>query len=95
MNSPLELGGGRIVAYAALESGRPTGATIHTTPESVVHMPCGLVICKIRGESGWFLFHCDKQWNVLADSWHTSEAEARSQAEFEYEGVSAVWRHPE
>ena len=43
-------------------------------------------------ETGVFLFHCDREWQVLADTWHSSVTEAKAQAEFEYSGVSKVWK---
>lgn len=51
----------------------------------------GLAICRYNGDPGFYLFYCDDQWNVLADTWHDSLAAARSQAEFEYEGVADTW----
>ena len=92
MNPPLVIGGSRVVAYAVLKNVRPTGATVHAKPDGVIAAPYGIAVCGCPDEGGWFLFRCDKEWNVLADTWHSSEAEAKSQAEFEYEGVTAVWR---
>lgn len=43
-------------------------------------------------ETGVFLFYCDREWQVLADTWHSSVTEAKAQAEFEYAGVSKVWK---
>jgi hypothetical protein len=41
------------------------------------------------------LFGCDKEWHHITDTWHESLEEAKRQAEFEYEGVSATWRNTE
>ena len=44
------------------------------------------------GETGVFLFYCDREWHVLADTWHSSVNDAKTQAEFEYAGISKVWK---
>jgi len=44
------------------------------------------------GEAGVYLFYCDREWQVLADTWHPSVKNAKAQAEFEYEGISKLWK---
>jgi hypothetical protein len=91
---PAEIGGGRVVAYTFLNGTTATGATVHMAANDVTPMPHGLVVCRCENEGGWYLFYCDEQWNVLTDTWHMSEADAKSQAEFEFTGVSALWITP-
>ena len=91
--TPTELGGAKVVAYAILENIRHSGATVHSTPDGVLPPPRALAICQQQGDKGWYLFHCDGHWNVLADTFHLSEAEAKDQAEFEFNGVGKLWRH--
>jgi hypothetical protein len=47
----------------------------------------------VAGEAGIYLFYCDDQWQVLADTWHPSVNNAKAQAEFEYEGISELWKN--
>ena len=89
--TPSELDGFKVLATAVLsEAVRPTGATIHRGPDGIVSPASGLAI--VMSETGVFLFHCDREWQVLADTWHSSVTEAKAQAEFEYAGVSKVWK---
>ena len=55
-------------------------------------VPPASALAIVMGETGVFLFYCDREWQVLADTWHSSVAEAKAQAEFEYAGVSKVWK---
>lgn len=43
-----------------------------------------------KGES-YYLMRFNDKWEFITDTWHESLAEARSQAEFEYSGVSGTW----
>ncbi len=51
----------------------------------------GLAICQYAGEDAFYLFGCDANWNATTDTCHRTVAEAKQQAEFEYEGVSHTW----
>ena len=88
--APPELDGSKVVATAVVsEAVRATGATIHRGPDGVVSPASALAI--VMSETGVFLFHCDREWQVLADTWHPSVTEAKAQAEWEYAGISKVW----
>jgi hypothetical protein len=53
----------------------------------------GLAICVYEtGDEGFYLFYCDEEWRVVTDTWHETLEDAKSQAEFEYEGVNESWR---
>ena len=51
----------------------------------------GLAICQYEGETAYYLFGCDDEWNTVTDTWHEALEGALEQAEFEYEGVSRTW----
>ena len=51
----------------------------------------GLMICFNEHEQAYYLYGCDEDWKTVTDTWHTSLADAKDQAEFEYEGVSRTW----
>jgi hypothetical protein len=93
-NPPYEFNGARVVMFAHVGGIKPSGSTIHRTPNGVLPPPRGLAICQNLNDHGWYLFYCDGQWNILADTFHTSEAEAKQQAEFEFHGVGTLWRNP-
>src|SRR5437660_1050140 len=90
---PTQLDGARVVTFAVLEGVTPTGRTVHRSESGVLPPPRALAICQYADANGWYLFYCDGHWNVLTDTWHNSEAEAKQQAEFEFEGVGPLWRH--
>jgi hypothetical protein len=51
----------------------------------------GLAICQYRGDSSFYLFGCNANWEPITDTCHLSLEEAKQQAEFEYEGISRTW----
>lgn len=67
---------------------RPTGNCRHIVPSVVEGAAGGLAIGRYAGETAYYLFGCDAEWNTLTDTWHETLEDALSQAEPEYEGVS-------
>ena len=53
----------------------------------------GLANCQPPGSRKFYLFGCDDDWNVVTDTWHQTLADAKEQAEFEYEGISNTWSY--
>lgn len=47
-----------------------------------------LAIARYDNSSDIYLFYCDEQWEVVADTCHASVQEAIAQAEFEFTDVS-------
>lgn len=90
---PSVLGGAKVLRIARVSRlvGAHTGKTRHT----VVGEPMGafpnLAIAQYDGDAGFYLFYCDGAWAVVTDTWHATLADAESQAEFEYAGVSSIW----
>jgi len=89
--APTELDGARVLFAAILGPGvRPTGRTRHiAVGEPIEAVEC-LLICE-EPNNGLFVYYCDAQWRVLADTWHASVADAMAQAEFEFAGVRDHW----
>lgn len=91
-SAPSEFDGAKVIATAVVdETVRPTGGTIHRGPDGVIPSASALAI--VEGETGIFLLYCDREWQVLADTWHVSVSDAKAQAEFEYDGISRVWKN--
>lgn len=89
--APAELDGAKVIAAAVVdETVRATGGTVHRGPDGVIPQACALAI--VASEVSVYLFHCDREWQVLADTWHPSVSEAKAQAEFEYAGISKLWK---
>lgn len=89
--APTELEGAKVIATAVVdETVRASRATIHRGPDGVIPPASALAI--VESEVSVYLFHCDREWQVLADTWHTSASEAKAQAEFEYAGISKLWK---
>jgi len=93
MNKPPEtLDGARVLAFASIDdSVVPTRNTIHRVGGEVVPPAVGLAIAQFQGIGEFYLFHCDADWRVVADTCHPTRESAGAQAEFEYRGVSARW----
>jgi hypothetical protein len=91
-SAPREIGGLPVLWFSPIDGRhRPTGKCRHVSPEGLVGPAKGLVICGRPGESV-YLHSCDENWVPQTDTWHETMEEARWQAEFEYEGVSATWQ---
>jgi hypothetical protein len=71
---------------------KPTGACRHTVEGELSGSAAGLAICQYDTGEGFYLFYCDRDWNVITDTWHETLEDAKAQAEFEYEGAGATWR---
>jgi len=54
--------------------------------------PKGLVVSKGGTDQGFFVLSCDKDWNVVADSWHLTLDEALAEAERLYPGCRDRWQ---
>jgi hypothetical protein len=90
---PSDIGGAQVLYYTKIdERHHVTGKCHHAVGRQVMGAAAGLAICQYPGEDSYYLFYCDRQWNVVTDTWHETIKDALQQAEFEYEGVSATWR---
>jgi len=88
-----EINGAKVVFYSSIDQRhRPTGACKHTVRGIVQPRFDGLAICQYDGESAFYLFYCDASWNSITDTFHLTLEDAKQQAEFEYEGISATWQ---
>lgn len=93
--APGIIGGARVLLYTPVdERHRHTDGCRHFVGGGLMGPAAGLAICQYEGDSAVYLFGCDEDWGTVTDSWHETLEEAKAQAEFEYEGVSATWRTP-
>lgn len=72
---------------------RPTGNCEQIVAGELQGPAAALAICQYGGESSYYLFACDAEWNSVTDTWHPTLEDAKEQAEFEYEGVSKTWQY--
>jgi hypothetical protein len=86
----------RILAYCILaDSHDRTGRTRHLDVEGTLPSPAGLAISPDPDtRDACFLFYCDDNWAVIADTWHASVPDAKAQAEFEFGGTIDEWQTP-
>ena len=93
---PRILDGAKVVLYTPIdERHRPTGNCKQIVAGLLARPAAGLAICQYDSEESFYLFGCDEEWNSVTDTWHETVDDAKAQAEFEYEGVSATWRTPD
>jgi hypothetical protein len=91
--APAEISGLPVVCWSPIDGRHsPTGRCRHLCPQGLFGPAAGVAVCG-RPEEGFYLFGCDANWRPVTDTWHETAEEARRQAEFEYEGVSATWRY--
>lgn len=89
---PAIVGGARVVCYTPIDSRhRLTGNAKQIVGGALVGPASGLAICQYEGDTAYYLFGCDAEWNSLSDTWHETLEDAKEQAEFEYEGTSNTW----
>lgn len=89
---PGRLGCAKVVRWSAIDDRhRPTGNCRQIVAGALQGAAAGLAICQYEGESAYYLFGCDAEWNMVTDTWHETLEGALKQAEFEYEGVSETW----
>jgi hypothetical protein len=86
-NPPLEIDGASVLSVASLGDGITQGRTRHIVGGREVERFGGLIIAKYSSDPGFYLFHCDSDWNVITDTYHDSMANAIAQAEFEFGDV--------
>jgi hypothetical protein len=92
---PKQLGAAHVVTFTMIDSShRRTGKTRHLIGGRQLGSAAGLAIARYDGERGFYLFHCDAYWNPFASTWHETVEDAKTAAEFEYEGVSQTWQVP-
>lgn len=92
--APNEVGGFKVVCYSPIdERHRFTTKTKQLVRGALMGAMSGLAICKLPGAQEVYLFGCDRDWNVVTDTWHQNLDEAKDQAEFEYEGIGRTWNY--
>ena len=96
MAVPDQLDGAQLLCFSVLDDRHtPTSATRHTVDGEHISDFAGLAICKYRDtEDEFYLFYCDRKWNVITDTCHQSLDDAKSQAAFEFGGVADAWELP-
>ncbi len=89
---PTTLDGATVVCWSPIDERHAfTGRTSHSVDGQPIGPMCALAVCRYPGEDCVYLFGCDANWTVVADTWHETIDEAVRQAELEYEGVAATW----
>ncbi len=92
---PDTVGGATVICYTPIDARhRHTGNTKQIVGGVLLGPAKGLAVCQYEGESAFYLFGCDEEWNSLSDTWHETLEDAKEQAEFEYEGTKETWIVP-
>jgi len=89
---PQTIGAAKVICYSPIDHRHKfTGKTKQIVRGEIMGAMAGLAICQYAGESAFYLFGCDGNWNEITDTWHASLDEAKEQAELEYSGISQTW----
>jgi len=90
--APRVLDNARVLFYSSIDSyHQPTGFCWHAVADVEQSPFAALAIAQYDSESGFYIFYCNSDWQVIADTWHDSVECAKAQAELEYTGVSRTW----
>lgn len=84
-NTPLSLDGARVLLFTEIDPGVLGGKPIGFVR---------LAICQYEGDSGYYVFWCDRKWNVHNDD-HWWSLEAAIEITERALRVQPTWRHPE
>ena len=88
-NPPSHIGKANVIRWSFVDSRHTaTDACRHVIAGEPQATALGPAICRYEGESACYLFYCDRDWNVVTDTWHPSIEGAMRQAEREYADVS-------
>ena len=94
--APQQINGARVICYTPIDDRHSHTGNCRQIVRGVLQgAAAGLAICYFDGEEAYYLFGCDEDWNPVTDTWHQNLDEAKQQAEFEYQGVSATWQCPD
>jgi hypothetical protein len=85
---PAEIDGARVLQVADLSHTTPTGRTRHYREDELQTGFAALALAQYDADSGIYLLYCDENWTCLNDTHHDDLAEAKAQAEFEFDGVT-------
>ena len=69
----------------------PTGRTVHRHGDSAIPAPVLLKIVQYEADSGYYLFYCDAEGEVLTDTYHDTVELAMGQAEWEFSVTRDQW----
>jgi hypothetical protein len=85
MEHPPEfLDGARVLQFASLSLWQPTGGTRHVVDGVGVNRFAALAVARYDNDPSVYLFYCDDDWNVVADTQHEDVPSAIQQANFEF-----------
>ncbi len=93
---PTTFNGAKVICFSPIdERHRTTGSCRHFVRGDLQGPAAYLLVCQYPGEEGFYLFYCDEGLKPITDTWHRDLSAAKSQAEFEYNGVSQTWKEPD
>src|SRR3954452_22922987 len=68
---PEQLDGANVLLWTPdLRVTRPTARTTHRVGGDLLGAAVALAICQYDGDSQYYLFYCDDEWNVRTDTCH-------------------------
>ena len=92
-DAPESIDGAKVILFTPIDQRRHhTGDCRQVVAGVLQGQAAGIAICQYEGNEDYYLFGCDATWRSVTDTYHQTIEEAISQAEFEYEGVTATWR---
>ncbi|MGF7040079.1 hypothetical protein [Mucilaginibacter lappiensis] len=84
---PHIIGSAKVILYAIVGDIIATGSTTHVVGNQLIEWFHGVAICQYEGDSGYYLFYCNKMWETITDTWHETIEDAKDQAQHEYKRI--------
>ena len=90
---PDRLNGAKVLLFSPIdERHTATNRTCHSRDGERRTGFAGLAGENYPNDPGCYLFYCDKNWIVMNGTYHDSIDQAKSQAEWEFEGTAKTWK---
>jgi hypothetical protein len=92
---PVMLDGTRVVEYAVLDRAQVAASRSSISLGGIpvdFNELAGVVIAESLAEGGYYLLHCNKQWETLAAAHYTQRDSARESATRAYAGLTVPWQ---
>ena len=90
MKAPNKLDGADILCYTQNDDSQFYG-TVQVAADKAEEVITGLAITKYPDEDKYYVFACNKNWEVIGDTCHHSEERAKAFAREYYEKDSINW----
>jgi hypothetical protein len=92
---PAFIDGTEVVCYAKIPAPTKSDDDSFMVASGLQGPLCWAVVTHYADDNSFYLFGCDRAWQVITDSYHATLNDALTEASYEYEGIGNEWVYPE